>query len=365
MNAVEIEEAISQLAPEPFDASEFPFAFLKAFGNKDTTIARLRSGASNSSDIPGGVLQRSNIHIATCKGGETARALTALKLSPKTTSAKARFILTTDGETFEAEDLTTGEPIACAYADFPNHFGFFLPLAGISTVKQVRDSAFDVRATGRLNKLYIELRKDNPEWDTADRQHDMNHFMARVIFCFFAEDTDIFFGNGLFTETVEKMSAPDSSNTHTKLVWETAKAFAAANDIAVELFDARDIEQLSNALAKISKSGSEFLVVLNDPFVFTYRKIIVDAVYRSRLPSIYGFREFVDDGGMISYGASITDTYRRAAGYVDKVLKGAKPTDLPAQLPTKFELVINLRTAKALGLDPPLQLLQRADELIE
>ena len=156
---------------------------------------------------------------------------------------------------------------------------------------------------------------------------------------------------------------PTSSST--KLEWETAKAFAAANDIAVELFDARDIEQLSNALAKISKSGSEFLVVLNDPFVFTYRKIIVDAVYRSRLPSIYGFREFVDDGGMISYGASITDTYRRAAGYVDKVLKGAKPTDLPAQLPTKFELVINLRTAKALGLDPPLQLLQRADELIE
>ena len=148
---------------------------------------------------------------------------------------------------------------------------------------------------------------------------------------------------------------PTSSGT--KLEWETAKAFAAANDIAVELFDARDIEQLSNALAKISKSGSEFLVVLNDPFVFTYRKTIVDAVYRSRLPSIYGFREFVDDGGMISYGASITDTYRRAAGYVDKVLKGAKPTDLPAQLPTKFELVINLRTAKALGLDPPLQLL--------
>ena len=214
MNAVEIEEAVSQIASEPFDAGEFPFDFLKAFGNKDTTIARLRSGASNSSDIPGGVLQRSNIHIATCKGGETTRALMALKLSPKTTAARARFILTTDGANFEAEDLTTGETVACAFADFPDHFGFFLPLAGISTVKQVRESAFDVRATGRLNKLYIELRKNNPGWDRAERQHDMNQFMARLIFCFFAEDTDIFFGKGLFTDTIEKMSAQDSSNTH-------------------------------------------------------------------------------------------------------------------------------------------------------
>ena len=214
MNAVEIEEAVSQLASEPFDASEFPFAFLKAFGNKDTTIARLRSGSSNSSDIPGGVLQRSNIHIVTCKEGETSRAITALKLSQKTTVAKARFILTTDGVNFEAEDLTSGETVACAFADFPDHFGFFLPLAGISTVKQVRESAFDVRATGRLNKLYIELRENNAEWDTSERQHDMNHFMARLIFCFFAEDTDIFLSNRLFTDTIERMSAQDSSNTH-------------------------------------------------------------------------------------------------------------------------------------------------------
>ena len=214
MNAVEIEEAVSQLASEPFDAREFPFAFLKAFDNKDTTIAKLRSGASNSSDIPGGVLQRNNIHIATCKEGETTRALTALKSSPKTTQSKARFILTTDGTTFEAEDLTTGETIACAYTDFPDHFGFFLPLAGISTVKQLRESAFDIRATGRLNKLYLELRKNNPDWDNADRQHDMNHFMARLIFCFFAENTDIFQGSRLFTSTVNKMSAPDAKNTH-------------------------------------------------------------------------------------------------------------------------------------------------------
>ena len=150
-----------------------------------------------------------------------------------------------------------------------------------------------------------------------------------------------------------------------KLEWEIAREFAAANDIAVELYDARAIEQLSDALAKISRSDSEFLVVLNDPFMFTYRKPIVDAANRSRLPSIYGFREFVDDGGMISYGTSITDTYRRAAGYVDKVLRGAKPADLPVQLPIKFELLVNLRTIKALGLTVPPSLLARADEVIE
>ncbi len=135
-------------------------------------------------------------------------------MSPATTAAKARFILATDGVDFEAEDLTSGETVACAYADFPDHFGFFLPLAGITTVKQIRESSFDIRATSRLNRLYVELLKDNPEWGTAERRHDMNHFMARLIFCFFAEDTDIFNGTGLFTDTIEQMSAQDSSNTH-------------------------------------------------------------------------------------------------------------------------------------------------------
>ena len=96
----------------------------------------------------------------------------------------------------------------------PNHFGFFLPLAGITTVAQIRENAFDIRATGRLNRLYVELLKDNPDWGTAERRHDMNHFMARLIFCFFAEDTDIFNGEGLFTAAIDQMSARDSSNTH-------------------------------------------------------------------------------------------------------------------------------------------------------
>ena len=224
MNAVEIEEAVSELAERPFDRAEFPFQFLEAFGNKPATIKRLRDGHSNSSDL-GGVLQRSNIHIAVAEKGNVTTTLAALKSSPATTKAKAQFILATDGDMFEAEDIESGETVACTFAEFPEHFGFFLPLAGISTVKQVRDSAFDIRATSRLNRLYVELLKDNPEWSKAERRPDMNHFMARLIFCFFAEDTDIFNGTGLFTATVDQMSEKDASNTHEVI----AEIFRAMN----------------------------------------------------------------------------------------------------------------------------------------
>ena len=225
MNAVEIEQAISDLAEQPFDAAEFPYAFLEAFGNKEATIKRLKSSVENKSDVPNGVLQRNNIHLAICPTGETNSILQQLRSSPATEKFKAKFILATDGVDFEAEELNTGETVACAYADFPNHFGFFLALAGISTVKQIRESSFDIRATSRLNRLYVELLKHNPDWSTAERRHDMNHFMARLIFCFFAEDTDIFNGNNLFTATIEQMSAKDASD----IDWVISEIFRAMN----------------------------------------------------------------------------------------------------------------------------------------
>ena len=225
MNAVEIEEAISDLALMPFDAAEFPYAFLAAFGNKETTLKRLRTGNNNASDVPGGVLQRNNIHLAVSEAGSVGDTLKALRASPATTKAKAKFILATDGQTLEAEELVGGETIACAYADFPDHFGFFLPLAGISTIQEIKENPVDVRATGRLNKLYVELLHENPEWASDERRRDMNHFMARLIFCFFAEDTDIFNGEGLFTHTIEQMSERDGSNTHTVI----AEIFRAMN----------------------------------------------------------------------------------------------------------------------------------------
>jgi len=214
MNAVEIEEALSTLAGEPFDGAEFPFAFLTAFGNKETTIKRLRKGDTNASDVPGGVLQRNNIHIATCGPGAVRATFQALRASAKTQQAKAKFLLATDGQTLEAEDLTSGEVLACEFPQFADHFGFFLPLAGISTIKEIKDNPVDVRATGRLNKLYVELLQNNRAWATDERRSDMNHFMARLVFCFFAEDTDIFQGATLFTRTLEQMTERDGSNTH-------------------------------------------------------------------------------------------------------------------------------------------------------
>lgn len=218
MNAVEIEEAVSRLAEAPFDPEGFPFAFLEAFGNKATTIKRLRSqgkDSTNQSDL-GGVLQRNNIHLKVCAVGEVSATLTALRESPATARHKVKFILVTDGISFEAENLADGETVACDYPSFADHFGFFLPLAGITTVKQIRENAFDIKATGRLNRLYAELLKENPDWE--QRPEDFNHFMARLIFCFFAEDTNIFpptaKGEGLFTSTVAQMSAGDASNTH-------------------------------------------------------------------------------------------------------------------------------------------------------
>ena len=241
MNAVEIEQAVSELAEAPFDAEEFPYAFLEAFGNKSTTLKKLRSGTTNKSDL-GGLLQRNNIHIMVCSSGGVGNTLTELRNSPATAKGKVKIILATDGQDFQAEDLNSGETVACDYEKFHDHFGFFLPLAGISTVKQIRESSFDIKATGRLNRLYVQLLKDNPEWGTGEKREEMNHFMARLIFCFFAEDTDIFKRSDLFTDTVNQMSESDASNTH---------------EIIMELFRAMNTPFEKREAEKIARWANE------------------------------------------------------------------------------------------------------------
>lgn len=229
MNAVEIEAAVSELAAEPFDAKEFPFRFLAAYDNKETTLSKLRSGSTNKSDVEGGVLQRNNVHILVTEPGKVSAGLVKLKLSAATTKHKCAFVIATDGETFEAEHLPSGETVACEYQKFPDHFGFFLPLAGITTVRSIRENAFDIKAVGRLNRLYLELLRENPEWKEGDLRHEMNRFLVRLVFCFYAEDTRIFDTPQMFSNTVEQMTDRDASNTH-EVIAEIFRAMSLNSD---------------------------------------------------------------------------------------------------------------------------------------
>jgi ABC-type uncharacterized transport system substrate-binding protein len=130
------------------------------------------------------------------------------------------------------------------------------------------------------------------------------------------------------------------------------------------LFDVRSREDIEQAFGALDKSSDAIIVGL-EALTQAHRHLIAELAARDRLPAIYGGREFVDAGGLIFYGPSFPDIYRRTATYVDKILKGAKPADLPVQQPTKFESIVNAKAAKALGLDVPPTLLARADEVIE
>jgi putative tryptophan/tyrosine transport system substrate-binding protein len=141
----------------------------------------------------------------------------------------------------------------------------------------------------------------------------------------------------------------------------------AAASLRVELtpVSVRDAPEIERAIAAFARSPNGGLIVTGSALVNVHRNLIITLAVRHKLPAVYNERSFAAVGGLISYGPDYLDQYRRAAGYVDRILKGEKPADLPVQAPTKFELVINLKTAKALGLDVPPMLLARADEVIE
>ncbi len=135
--------------------------------------------------------------------------------------------------------------------------------------------------------------------------------------------------------------------------------------VQVTPVDVRDAGEIERALTAFARGLNGGLIVTGTAVAFGHRDLIISLANRHRLPAVYWHRRFVASGGLISYGPDTIDPFRRAAGYVDRILKGEKPADLPVQAPTKYELVINLKTAKALGLDMPPALLARADEVIE
>jgi ABC-type uncharacterized transport system substrate-binding protein len=142
---------------------------------------------------------------------------------------------------------------------------------------------------------------------------------------------------------------------------------SVAPSFGVELspIDVRDAGEIERAVTAFARSPNDGLLVTGSALATVHRDLIVALAARHRLPAVYPLRLFVAGGGLISYGPDSIDPYRQAAGYVDRILKGEKPADLPVQAPTKYELVINLKTAKALGLDVPTSVLARADEVIE
>ena len=147
--------------------------------------------------------------------------------------------------------------------------------------------------------------------------------------------------------------------------------FSAAQTVAPSLgmelrpVDTRDADEIERAITAFARGANGGLLVTGSSATTSHRNLIIALAAQYRLPAVYFTRFFVAAGGLISYGSDYVDQFRQAAGYVDRILKGEKPADLPVQVPTKFELVINLKTAKALGLDVPPTLLARADEVIE
>jgi putative tryptophan/tyrosine transport system substrate-binding protein len=147
--------------------------------------------------------------------------------------------------------------------------------------------------------------------------------------------------------------------------WAAIQSVAPSLRMEVIPVNVRDAGEIERAIAAFARSSNGGLIVTSSPLAELHRNLIITLAAQHRLPAVYFGRVFVTGGGLISYGPDLVDQYRGAAGYVDRILKGEKPADLPVQAPTRYETVINLKTAKALGLDVPAAVLARADEVIE
>jgi putative ABC transport system substrate-binding protein len=154
-------------------------------------------------------------------------------------------------------------------------------------------------------------------------------------------------------------------NLANRLQYEQTREAASSQGVRLLSLEVQRRDEIERAFDTAKRHGVAGVLVVPDPLVGSHRPFVIDLATRSRLPAVYGYREFVEEGGLLAYGPSYPEQYRKAAIYVDRVLNGAKPADLPVEQPTTFELIINLKVAKALGLAIPAALLARADEVIE
>lgn len=283
MNPTEISDALDAIAKAKFDPTEFGYAFAQATDNAQATVAKLKAGTTNKSDIEGGVLLNGKFHYAPALPGMAAEMLDTLRASRRTVKAKPAILIATDGEMIAAEHPKSGETLHCPFTELGTHFSFFLPAAGMDRFRIEKETEIDVRATGKLAKLYDALLKANPDWATPERRHTMNLFMTRLIFCLFSEDVGVFKENE-FSLAVFSYGGNKGEHTHDVLM----QAFTAMNLPKGRQRDglpawAKDFEYVNGGLFGDAIEAPSF-----DPISFRYLRDAAELDWKLINPDIFG-----------------------------------------------------------------------------
>lgn len=216
MNIAGIESSLRDLLEVSFDADSFIYRFLEIYDAPKSTITKLRQGTSDYSLLNGDLLWKKKLFFRIAPKGQTAATVDALAADPLTKKHAPRFLIATDGEEVYAQDIKTDQTCDIPFSKLNDAFDFFLPLAGIERYEGVAENPADIKATARLAKLYDAILEANPAWVGHDHTHELNLFMTRMLFCFFAEDTSIF-DNDLFTTSLMTLSREDGTDTSSVL----------------------------------------------------------------------------------------------------------------------------------------------------
>jgi len=216
MNPTQIESRLAELIKVPFDRDEFIFKFIEVFNVPKASIAKLRSGTTNKAGKKGDLLWKLKLYYSACESGQTAERLDEIKACKSARTHKPHFFITTDGQDVAALDFKTGEPLHCDFANLNDNFGFFLPLVGIDKYKAVEEKNLDIKAVGRVSKLYDEIIRVNPDWKAPEKHHVRNQFMTRLLFCMFVEDTGGF-EKDLFVKAISEFGGVDGEHLQTLL----------------------------------------------------------------------------------------------------------------------------------------------------
>ena len=282
MNPTEIADALDQIARAPFDAATFGFSFAEATDNAVAAVSKLRSGATNKSDQPNGVLHGTRFHYAPALPGLTDVTLDALRTSKRSLKSKPAILIATDGLTIAAEHPKSGDTLHCDFAELGTQFAFFLPAAGKDRYKAAEENPVDVKATGKLAKLYDALLKTNPDWATPERRHDMNLFMTRLIFCLFSEDVGVFpenqFSHALFSYSGNKGEHAADTLIHAFTAMNRPKADRVGLPAWAAAF-----EYVNGGLFAGAITAPRF-----DPIAFRYLRDAADLNWKLINPDIFG-----------------------------------------------------------------------------